>query len=188
MENKKSEIKNITTFTETIYYESAKKILWEKSRTIIIKLFTFCTVIFIAIIMLLLNSGINSTVLSGVCFIAALWIFLIIFYIDIFTLRIRRRYRKNAQNGQVCIFNYDFKDTCIAAVWQTGTSTVFYDQISTIYYTKNTCILVADQKSHINECFVVDKNGFSAKSYDDFINFLKKRVTSININKEWRNI
>ncbi len=55
--------------------------------------------------------------------------------------------------------------------------TVFYKQLSAIYETKNTYILIADPNQKIRESLVIDKTGFSSSSCDDFLRFLQKRVT-----------
>lgn len=179
MDNEKSEFNNITTITETIYYESAKKVLWEKSKRRVIVIFSLYMFFVIVSILILIKDGYDPSLLLPICFITIVSVLLIAYYVDIFTFRNKRKYRKEAKSGQALIYKYSFEDSCIKATWQTGTSTVFYDQISAIYYTKNTCILVADQNPQINECFVVDKNGFSSKSYNDFIEFLKGKVNNI---------
>ncbi len=177
MENEKLAFSNITNLTENISYESYKKILWGKSKHSIIFLVFLCTIIFTVLISILFSAGRGITLFIAECFLATIWLFLIIYFTYIFTLRNKIRYRKQARSGQAWIYKYSFGDKCITATWQTGSSTVFYDQISAIYYTKNTCILLADQNTKINECYVIDKNGFLTESYDDFIVFLKKRVT-----------
>ena len=177
MENETSEFNNITTLTEKISYESYKKILWEKSKHSIIFLVFLCTIIFTVLISILSSAGRGIILLIAISLLATIWLFLILYFIYIFKLRNKRKYRKQALSDQAWIYKYSFGDRFISATWQTGSSTVFYDQISAIYYTKNTCILLADQNTKINECYVIDKNGFLTESYDDFIVFLKKRTT-----------
>jgi len=179
MEYSKFEFDNITSFTETIFYESVRKISWEKSKRRVIVILALYTIFVIANSIILIKDGYDILILFALCIFAIIWILVIGYYIDIFTFKIRRKYRKQVKSGQTVIYKYNFDNNCIKATWQTGTSTVFYDQISAMYYTKNTVILATDHNPQINECFVVDKSGFSSKSYNDFISFLKGKVNAI---------
>ena len=177
MENNIYEINNTTKMTEDVYYESAKMILRRKSKRNVIIFLSAVTVVYAALIMIVFFYEINTISIIALCVLVIFWLMIILFFIDLLTFKNRRIYRKQIKNAHARIYNYTFDDKYIKAVWQTGTSTVFYNQISAIYETKKTYIIISDQNPKIRESFVIDKRGFSSSSYDDFTRFLRERVT-----------
>ena len=177
MHNNLFEFSNATKMTEDIYTEITRKLMWEESKRRIILILAMVALICCIAIWLTLSGGIKASSIVSAIIIAASLPITILIYVDAFTFRVRRIYRKQTKNAQARIYNYTFEDEYITAVWQTGTSSVFYHQISVIYETKNAYILIADQNQKIRESFVIDKNGFSSSSCDEFLRVLRERVT-----------
>lgn len=164
---------NTTIFSKSTYYEGVKNYFWKNiMKTMIIFCITITVCIGAFVYVVLANPGrVFYTFLgyTGIILLGAFEVAMIFFP----HLKIKNDYKKLIKSGKVPSQQYFFGKQNISVTTNNSNSFINYNQISSIYQTQHTCILSLDDTFPLFDNLLLDKNGFTQGSYEEFCDFIK---------------
>jgi len=167
---------NTTLFSKSTYYEGVRNYFWKNIKKAIIIFsitITVCIGAFVSVV-LANPGGVFYTFLgyTGIILLGAFEVAMIFFP----HLKIKNDYKKLIKSGIIPNQQYFFEEKMISVTTNKSNSLIYYNQISSIYQTQHTCILSLDDTFPLFDYLLLDKNGFTQGSYEEFCDFIKNET------------